>query len=85
VGADDYEEAVKIIRDKVVARFDFKGIEDKLKRLERLGIDVTSALALRKHITDVQSYYPDGRALLLGTYEKRNDVVHRNQLIFSDV
>lgn len=70
-----YEEVFSIAQAKTVQQFDFSGIEDKLKKFEKLGVSRRDLFALSH---DFINKYPDPYAFLCSIYQNRNDIVHRN-------
>jgi len=77
---ENYESIISDIQNKVLKRFDFLGIEKKIKILKNLGLDTDLLFELKLHKAVVQDKYPNALKLLLEIYEMRNDIVHRNSL-----
>ena len=76
---DKYDENLE---NKILRRFDFSGIEDKVKTLKKVGVDFDAAVTFKHKIRPKSVEYALGDAyeFLFGAYHKRHDVVHRGQL-----
>ncbi len=76
----DYQKIFNHIQEKILKRFDFAGIEKKIKILRGLGIDMDTALGLKFHLPHFREKYPRGYEFLLDAYKKRHEIVHQDQL-----
>ncbi len=74
--------AVTQIRSKILERFDYAGIRDKVRILRKCNIDMDKVLTggshWRKKYTSAE-----GMKLLLDTYQNRHDIVHKGALPFA--
>ena len=77
----DFNKIFSTIQTKVLNRFDFSSIEEKIKLLRnRLKIDTDSTFKLPYRNQEVQKRYPEGYKFLMNIYKNRNDIVHRDKL-----
>jgi hypothetical protein len=80
IDCEDYESVSSKVQGRVLDRFDFSGIEDKLKTLKKIGLDLDIVFQLKLSKKEVQNKYPNGEGYLKKIYGLRNDIVHRNLL-----
>jgi hypothetical protein len=70
------------IKSKILDRFDFGGIEDKIKDLGDCRINMDKAFSLSKTFTSLpkSTTSQEGRAILLNAYKMRHNIVHKGAL-----
>jgi HEPN superfamily RiboL-PSP-like protein len=76
----DYQNILGFLQTKALKKFDYGSIEDKIKALEKLGVDITGVFSFKHHNQDIQKRYPNAQELLVNVYTKRHGIVHANQL-----
>jgi len=76
----DYQKIFEFIQAKVLKKFDYGSIEDKIKTFDKLGVDTAGAFSFKHHNEKVQMKYPNAQDLLISTYQKRHGIVHADQL-----
>ena len=79
----DYQGIFETIQSEVLRRFDFKSIEEKIKALKKMGVNVDEALAFKLLKERVRQRFPNGLQLLKKYYVQRHDVVHRDKHVIS--
>jgi hypothetical protein len=77
--SESYEEIFDKIANKVLRRFDFKSIEQKISLLKKIGVDTESALSFKYHKKEIQTKFPDGYKLLVDYYSQRHEIVHQDK------
>ncbi|MDQ1591706.1 MAG: hypothetical protein QOG71_2333 [Pyrinomonadaceae bacterium] len=78
----DYSAIFERIQSRVIKRFDYKSITERLDVLRKLGVNVDDALRFKFHRAQTQQKYPESLKLLRSYYEKRNSIVHQEQPAF---
>jgi len=78
--ARDLNILFRIIANRVLNRFEFAGINDKIRSLKKIGIDMERALEFKYQTEEAQNRHPNGHSYLLSSYRKRHDIVHRGLL-----
>jgi hypothetical protein len=78
----DYTAIFEKIQSRVLKRFDYKSITERLDALRKLGVDVDAALGFKFHKVDIQQQYPESLKLLRSYFDKRHAIVHREQPAF---
>lgn len=78
----DYQSIFERIQDRVLKRFDYKGIMEKMDALKKMRVAVDDALGFKFHKKKVQQQYPQALKMLRNNYDKRHAIVHREQHTF---
>jgi hypothetical protein len=80
INIPNYDAIFKIIQDKALSRFDFSGIKDKVKTLDKIGVDTKGVFNFKFQNDNPRKKFPDSYGIFISCYEKRNDIVHRDKL-----
>ncbi len=83
VDAADYQSIFELIQSKVLKRFDYKSIDEKITALKKMGVDVDEALSFKVLKEEVRQRFPNGLQFLIKYYDQRHDVVHRDKHVIS--
>jgi len=79
----DYQAIFEAIQSRVLRKFDYKSITEKIDAIRKLRVDVDAALGFKFLTAKVQSQYAaDNLTLLRDWYNKRHAIVHREQHVF---
>jgi hypothetical protein len=78
----DYQAIFEAIQSRVLRRFDYKGILEKIEALRKLRVDVDAALHFKFLTSKVQGQYSNSLELLRDSYDRRHAIVHREQHTF---
>jgi len=78
----DYDAIFRKIQSRVLKRFDYKSITERIAILKKLRVDIDAALAFKFHNLEVQKKHPDALGVVQNSYEKRHAIVHREQHTF---
>lgn len=80
ISARSYDEIFEHIQENVLKRFEFEGIDGKLRQLSRIGVQEHELFQLNDKIT---SRFPTPANFLRKIYSDRHDIVHREQLVIT--
>ena len=81
IEAKNYDDFFDSVQSKILKRFEFGGIEDKLKLLMKLGLSSEQMFVFN----DEQSTrYPNPEMRLVQIYTDRHSIVHYDRMILSD-
>jgi len=80
VNTRSYEEIFESIQEKVLKRFDFAGIDGKLKQLSRIGVQ---EYELFQSSEEFVSRFPNPANFLRKIYSDRHNIVHKEQLVIT--
>jgi hypothetical protein len=75
-----YHNILAFLQTKALKKFDYGSIEDKIKALDKLKVDIAGVFSFKHHTQDLQKQYPNAQELLVNVYTKRHGIVHANQL-----
>jgi hypothetical protein len=70
------------IQSRVLRRFDYKSITEKIDAIRKLRVDVDAAFGFTFHTLKIQEQYPDTLPRFRDCYDKRHAIVHREQHTF---
>jgi hypothetical protein len=66
------------VQDRLIQRFDFMGIKDKIKLFQKLGVSKEALFSIDNE--EWGNKYPNPQECLFETYSFRNDIVHRDEM-----
>lgn len=82
----NYDAVVEEFRDKVVETFSFQGIKERFTTFSKIGIPTESVFEYSGFPERVQKRYKGYNfSNLEGIFQKRHDVVHKNELPIKDI
>lgn len=85
INQGDLNKSLGQVRERVMNKFSACNIHDKLSKFTNLGIDINQVKRLEGSKESVKESYNRETEFFGTIFQRRNDIVHRNFLPFSDI
>jgi hypothetical protein len=80
INATDYEILLDTIRKRALKRFDYGGIEDKVRILnKKVDLDTDGVFKFKFQVDAIRNKFPKSYESLVSAYNNRHGIVHRDE------